>query len=95
MKNRWRKAAATLAVAAPLALSGATPAFADTVGGGTWNWGNSAGWNYSDYFHSVNRHSSTVICGDKTSRAVADAGKWSNAGLWAVSGCGFYWNNAA
>jgi lactococcin 972 family bacteriocin len=93
--NVLKKAALVIAIATPI-IAAPTAAFAasETVGGGTWNWGNTVGHNYSDYLHSGVRHSSTVICGDNTERAVAAAGKWSNASLTAISGCGFYWNNA-
>ncbi|MGO1234592.1 MAG: lactococcin 972 family bacteriocin [Microbacterium gubbeenense] len=94
--NRLKKVAVAITIAAPLALT-AAPAFAATEypGGGQWNWGNTLGHNYSDYLHSGNTHSSTVICGDSTDRDIAAPGGWSNASLWNLSGCGFYWNNAA
>lgn len=92
LKNERRLGALmTVAIAASLLLS-AAPADAATENpaGGTWNYGNAMGWNYSDY--KVNRdHSSTVVCGDRTDRKLAGPNQWSNAGLWAVSGCGFYW----
>lgn len=93
--NRWKKSLAVLAIAVPL-VAAPTAAFAasEQVGGGTWNYGNILGHNYSDYLHSSAKHSSTVICGNATHRHVAAAGNWSNAALTAVSGCGFYWNNA-
>lgn len=93
--NRMKRAVTAIAIAVPL-VAAPTAAFAasDSVGGGEWNWGNILGHNYSDYLHSGARHSSTVICADHTSRAVAAAGDWSNASLTALSGCGFYWNNA-
>jgi lactococcin 972 family bacteriocin len=75
------------------ALLSAGPVVAATQypGGGTWNWGNTLGRNYSDYL--VNRdHSSAVSCGDKTDRALAGKNRWSNAALWKVSGCGFFYN---
>ncbi|MFC5932022.1 hypothetical protein D6T64_01125 [Cryobacterium melibiosiphilum] len=93
MKNRWKNTIAALAIAAPLALS-AGPAYAATeypTEGGTWNYGNTMGHNYSDYMLET-RHASTVICGDRTNRVAADGYKWSNAALTAVSGCGFWYD---
>lgn len=93
--NRWKKSLTALAIAVPL-VAAPTAAYAASVvvGGGTWNYGNTLGNNYSDYLHPTAKHSSTVICGSSTDRAVAAAGNWSNASLFAISGCGFYWNNA-
>jgi len=93
--NRFQKAVTTIAIAIPM-IAAPTAAFAasEQVGGGTWNWGNTVGHNYSDYLHGANKHSSTVTCGSQTSRSVAAAGKWSNAALGAIKGCGFFWNNA-
>lgn len=84
-----------IAVAAMVTTSllAASPAAANTeqVGGGTWNWGNTFGWNYSDFITGQD-HASTVQCGDSEDRDLAGPDQWSNAGLWAVSGCGFFWS---
>ncbi|MFJ6456593.1 lactococcin 972 family bacteriocin [Paenarthrobacter sp. NPDC091669] len=84
----------TLAVGLGLAgLGVAAPAQAATQypGGGTWNYGNASGWNYSDFNIGYN-HSSTVVCGNASDRKTAGPGSWSNAGLWAWSGCNYYYN---
>lgn len=96
MSGLLKKTAIALALAAPLVLI-ASPAFANSqgVGGGTWNWGNPLGHQYSDYLHAKSYHSSSVQCGNKLVRGYGAATKWSNSSQTAISGCGFYWNNNA
>lgn len=68
------------------------------VGGGTWTYGTSMGFNgntvYSNYYHPTLYHSSTAIIGSQDNTSYADAGQWSyasaNGSLFATGYA--YWN---
>ncbi len=64
---------------------------ADSVGGGTWNYGVGFTGSYSDYYHATREHSSTVRKGAKGDKDFDGPGNWSKARLTEYSGCQFFW----
>ncbi|MGH1525562.1 lactococcin 972 family bacteriocin [Leifsonia sp. L25] len=74
----WTKAVASTAVAGALLVGGATAAQATSVSveGGTWNYGVTGKYTYSDYLHKSRTHKSTA-CGAGCAYA-----SWTSPGAW-------------
>lgn len=68
-------------------------AYADQVGGGTWNHGFSNGQVFSNYYHGSRCHSSTVWNGKYHGSGPTRAGNWARASApdsWRIDKA--YWN---
>jgi lactococcin 972 family bacteriocin len=71
------KALAATVVAGALLVGGTTAAQAVSVEGGTWNYGVTGKYTYSDYYHAKRTHKATA-CG-----ANCDYASWTSPGYWA------------
>lgn len=75
--NKITKALAATIVGGSLALGGVTTAQAVSVEGGTWNYGVTGKYTYSDYQHNTRTHKATA-CGTGCAYAA-----WTSPGVWA------------
>lgn len=75
---RTRRLAAA-AMVGIFSLGVASPALATVVnvGGGTWDYGTGNGIVWSDYYHSVNKHKTSVYNGSYHYSNCASGGTWS------------------
>ncbi|TFD56759.1 lactococcin 972 family bacteriocin [Cryobacterium suzukii] len=94
MKKITKGLFVTATVFALLTAVPATAAFAanhvENVGGGTWQWGDSSGTAYSNYYHSSKTHSATVCDGSWANNCTQDL---QIKGVWAKASKPDYWVN--
>ena len=94
---RIRKSLAAVAIGASAMTAVAAPAVAVVqVGGGSWDYGVNAFWNWSNYYHPNNNHRSSVETSGIVHRsACTSPGNWSHVQtVSALSGNSAYWNNS-
>lgn len=91
-----RKPLIAVALGFAAAAAFATPALAQNVGGGEWEYGISFGQNYSYYQHYYNNHSSSVNSnGSVASSGCQTPSNLAAARTWAsLYNNKAYWNNA-
>lgn len=73
------KALAIATTAAALLTVGATAAQAVSAEGGTWNYGVTGKYTYSDYLHGSRVHKSTAVGANTVITPWTSAGVWSKA----------------